>query len=390
MNTDKVIIKGLVLKVASRCNLNCEYCYMYNLGDKSYQAQPKIMSQKVVKALLSKVRTYLTQSGSNTFRFIFHGGEPLLVKQDFYQKFVDNVNELLPAYIRVDYALQTNGVLLTEDWCKTLGNLNIRIGISLDGFSESDNKFRIDHQKRSSLNNTLAGLLNAQQSKYVKYEPGVLSVINLENNPEEMYVIGKVLNIRHINFALPHGTHDKLPNNFDIDYPYYADWLIRLFEIWFNDRDHHKPQIRIFNQILNLILGGGGSYDNFGTGQNVYLIIETNGDIEPQDSLKACGNGFTKTSLNVQTHQLQDSFENPLIKLCIENHQRICTQCEQCAVVSVCGGGFVTHRYSQKNDFNNPSIYCKDLEKLIRHISMRIESLLIKSINPSTKNVKRQ
>lgn len=381
MNSDVAIIKGLVLKVASRCNLNCKYCYMYNLGDTTYRSQPKVMSPKVVESLLFKVRTYLTESGSKTFRFIFHGGEPLMVNYNFYQNFVDKVKELLPAYVQIDFTVQTNGVLLSKEWCKVLGRLGIRVGISLDGFSEEDNRLRLNHQMKSSLSNTLKGIRNAQSSEHLKYEPGLLMVINLNNNSDESYSNCKRLKIRHINYALPHGNYHNFPDNFDIERTNYADWLIRLFNLWFDDRNREKPQITLFNQILNLILGGGGIYDSFGTGQNVYLIIETNGDIEPQDSLKICGDGFTKTSLNVQTHELRDSLAHPLIKLCIESHQELCIKCQKCDVVKICGGGLLAHRFNQENHFNNPSIYCKDLEKLIRHISMRVECILEKSVH---------
>jgi uncharacterized protein len=372
----KVIIRGLVLKVASRCNLNCEYCYMYNLGDKTYKSQPKVMSQEVVTHLLTRVKTYLTLSGSKTFAFIFHGGEPLLVGYDFYQNFVRKANELLPASIQIIYTIQTNGVLLSEEWCKVLGNLGIRIGVSFDGLTENANRFRLDHQGRSSLAATLQGVTNAQSSIHLKYLPGVLSVINPKINPDDLYKEYKSLKIRHINFLLPDGTHDNLPIDFELEQTIFADWLIKLFDNWFEDQDRNKPQITFFNQILNKILGGEGDFEYLGGGKNINLIIETNGDIEPQDSLKACGNGFTKTNMNVKTHTLEDSFKHPLIKLCIDSQETLCEQCENCSVVEVCRGGFITHRYDAKNGFNNPSIYCKDLEKLITYISQRVEIMV--------------
>jgi uncharacterized protein len=376
----KATIKGLVLKVASRCNLNCEYCYMYNLGDKTYRLQPKLMSEAIVNDVLNNVRTYLTKSGSKTFTFIFHGGEPLLVGHDFYQNFVRKVKELLPAHIQIEYVVQTNGVLLTQDWCKVLGDLGIKIGISLDGLTEESNSYRLDHQGKSSLSATLNGIRNAQNSRYLKYLPGILSVINVKVNPEELYERYKLLKVRHINFLLPDGTHDNLPKGFDPTKTKYADWLICLFDIWFNDRDRDKPQITIFNQILHRILGGDSEFEYFGGGQDINLIIETNGDIEPQDSLKACGEGFTKTNLNIQHHALEDSFQQPLIQFCIESQQNLGEQCKQCSVVEICRGGFITHRYSAKNGFQNPSIYCADLEKVIRYIGMKVESILEESV----------
>jgi uncharacterized protein len=365
-------IKGLVLKVASRCNLNCEYCYMYNLGDESYKNQPKFMSQEVVDNLLNQVKIYLTQSGSKTFQFIFHGGEPLLVEPNFYQTFVRKTNEILPTSIQIGYLIQTNGTLLSPEWCKILGDLQFKIGISLDGITEEGNRYRLNHRGESSLATSLIGLQNAQRSRYLKYIPGLLSVINLELNPEELYWGYKDLKIRHINFLLPDGTHDNLPKGYSNTQALYADWLIKIFDIWFYDKDKSKPQIRFFNQILNRILGGNGDFESLGGGRNPYLVIETNGDIEPQSSLKACGDGFTKTQLNVKTHSLKDSFQQPLIKLCIDSQENLSEQCKNCSVVEVCRGGFIAHRYSKDNGFKNPSIYCRDLEKLVTYVSEKI------------------
>jgi uncharacterized protein len=373
----KAKIKGLVLKVASRCNLNCEYCYMYNLGDETYKSQPKFMSQDIIERILYKTKTYLTNNGSKTFHFIFHGGEPLLVEPSFYQTFVRKANEILPTFIKPIYIIQTNGVLLSPEWCEILGDLGFRIGISLDGLTESANRFRVNHSGGSSLNQTLFGIKNAQNSKYLKYLPGILSVINLESNPVDLYVGYKHLKIRNINFLLPDGTHSNLPTRFDANKTEYADWLIKLFNLWFYDRDVKKPQISFFNQIVNLILGGNTTYENFGGGNSIYLIVETNGDIEPQDSLKACGDGFTKTQLNITKHSLQNAFQNTLIRKCIDSQDKLCEQCENCSVVEICRGGFITHRHSDEKMFNNPSIYCKDLEKIITHISEILEATLM-------------
>ena len=373
----KAKIKGLVLKVASRCNLNCEYCYMYNLGDETYKSQPKFMSQEIIESILYKTRTYLTNNGSTTFQFIFHGGEPLLVEPSFYQTFVRKANEILPTSIKLNFIIQTNGVLLSPEWCEVLGNLGFRIGISLDGLSESANRFRVNHSGGSSLSQTLFGINNAQNSHFLKYLPGILSVINLESNPIDLYVGYKDLVIRNLNFLLPDGTHSNLPSRFDPNQTQYANWLIKLFNVWFYDKDIKKPQISFFNQIINLILGVNISYENFGGGKSIYLIVETNGDIEPQDSLKACGDGFTKTHLNITKHSLQDAFQNTLIINCIESQDKLCEQCQNCSVVEVCRGGFITHRYSNEKMFSNPSIYCKDLEKIIHHISETIEATLV-------------
>ena len=86
---------ALVVKVASRCNLNCSYCYMYNMGDESFKLQPKFMSEEVVTAFIQKVKNHLLKYDSHHFRFIYHGGEPLLVPPSWYEFFHQEVERIL-------------------------------------------------------------------------------------------------------------------------------------------------------------------------------------------------------------------------------------------------------------------------------------------------------
>ena len=68
----------IVIKIASRCNLNCSYCYMYNLGDTTYKSQPKLMSNDIIDSLINRVKEHCQEHGIKNFHFVIHGGEPLL------------------------------------------------------------------------------------------------------------------------------------------------------------------------------------------------------------------------------------------------------------------------------------------------------------------------
>lgn len=138
----------VVVKVASRCNLNCSYCYMYNMGDNSYLMQPKVMSLKVVDKLIERILSHCQKHTIKNFEIVLHGGEPLLAGKDFFRKFVNKANERLVAEagIGVKFVIQTNGLLLTEDWCKLFAELKIAVGVSLDGTPEDNDRYRIDHK----------------------------------------------------------------------------------------------------------------------------------------------------------------------------------------------------------------------------------------------------
>jgi uncharacterized protein len=138
-------ITSLIVKVASRCNLNCTYCYMYNMGDETYKSQPKIMSNITVENLLYRMKEHSDLHNIDNMSIVFHGGEPMLTGMPFYENFLARAKNILPETVQVDYLMQTNGVLLTEEWCAFLKEKNIVVGISMDSTPESNDKYRIYH-----------------------------------------------------------------------------------------------------------------------------------------------------------------------------------------------------------------------------------------------------
>ncbi len=371
------LIRGLILKIASRCNLNCSYCYVYNKGDTTYRDQPRLMSDETVACLLDRVAAYCRQHRPRQFRFIFHGGEPLLASPSFFRRFVAQARQKLPPETTPVFSVQTNGVLLTDAWCRVLGRLDIRIGISIDGLPETHNQFRVDHRGRGSYEAVRAGLLRAQVSPDVRYQPGVLVVVDLAANPITLYQHFKSLNVSGLSLLLPDGTYDQFPPALPAsgEQTPYANWLILFFDLWFSEPAAGRMKIPFFEQIISLILGISVRSDMWGRLPNVYLVIETDGSIEAEDSLKICQPGLTKEGYHVQTHSLNQALQAPLIAQCARRHIGLPPVCRRCPIRDVCGGGFIVHRYRAANGFANPSVYCRDLLKLITHIQGRVLQL---------------
>ena len=370
----------VVLKIASRCNLNCSYCIMYNVGDDTYKKQPKVMSDKTVDALLNRIKKHCLKHNINVFDFSFHGGEPLLAGPEFFIKFIQKVKEILPSHIQISYTLQTNGILISDEWCDLFSKLNIFIAVSLDGTPAANDKFRVDHAGRGSYKAIVSGLKIAQRSKALNYSPNILSVINVESDPMEVYNHFKSLGVQSVDFILPHQIHEDEPLSIykcDIhsEATPYGDWLVKIFDQWFYEKKP-RPEIRFFDVIIACILGMDVPFEYLGGQKNEILVIETNGGIEAVDSLKACGNGFTKNGVNVATHDIDEALENELAQVYSMSHQLLCKQCSCCPIKNVCGGGFLPDRYSKQNGFNNPSIYCKDLTRIITHIQNAIVDCL--------------
>jgi uncharacterized protein len=371
-----ILIPDFIFKVTSRCNLNCTYCYMYNKGDLSYLQQPKVMPVAVVDAAIERIRAYSSASGTRRVSMILHGGEPLLAGQTFFRRFVEKANsELLPD-IQPVFNMQTNGTLLDQSWLDLLRELDIRFGISLDGPESINDANRVDHRGQGSYARVRRAIdLVLADSRVDDLFDGVLSVINLDADPLEIYDLYRCLGIRSANFLLPDGHYDNPPAGLiagSTDTPY-ADWLIRLFNKWFSD-DDPTFRIRIFEDIIRLIFGAPIGIDDLGGGHNGAIVIESDGTIEPADPLKICGDRFTKTHFNVADSDIADAYQSELIRISLGGS--MCKKCQQCPVKAVCGGGYLPHRYSVVNGFDNPSVYCHNLMKLIIYIQQKVVDAL--------------
>ncbi len=368
-----MFVNCLVLKIASRCNLNCTYCYMYNKGDNTYLLQPKFMSNEVTDNIINKALEHCVENNLNNFTFAFHGGEPLLCDESFFTGFVQKANDLFKEKsITCDFILQTNGILLTKEWCELFNSLGVRVGISLDGYKEINDKNRIDHKGRGSYDKVVSGLEIAQNE--LKQKPGVLSVFDISSDPQKYYQNLIDLNLRHFNLLWPHANYEQLPEAYlDTDVTnsnntLYADWLIQIFDLWYTKKAETKISIVIFEGIINLLLNSSSGNEDFGTEDNRTLVIETNGGIEAVGALKLCGDGFTKNDANIKTHSLSDALNTDLAMVYHKGHKYLNKKCTHCPLVEVCGGGHVHTRYKKDNGFDNVSVYCKDYMKLITHI----------------------
>ncbi|MDJ1485610.1 radical SAM protein [Cytophagaceae bacterium YF14B1] len=369
--------RSLILKVASRCNLNCSYCYMYNAGDSTYQYQPAAMSKQIVEAVLIKVKAHCKKHKLKHFDFIFHGGEPLLLPKQFYIDFVAKADETLRPEIIPHYSLQTNGTLLSVEWCKLLASLNIRLGVSLDGTAETNDRVRVDHRGKGSYHRIVKGLNTALQTSSYGFRPGLLCVIDPTSDPIATYNQLKNLSDT-ISFLLPYATYEHPPKDLTKSATPYADWLIAIYDQWI--QQSHKPQIRIFQQIMELILGIDRGFEYLGSTKNEFLVIETDGGIEAAGALKVCGEGFTKAGMNILSDQLDDALQTDLIQLYYLSHHRLSRKCRLCSIKKICGGGYLPHRFRKKNGFDNPSVFCQDLMRLIAHIQNSLISMLSEEI----------
>ncbi|MGA9213201.1 radical SAM protein [Kaistella sp.] len=375
-------ITSFVLKVASRCNLNCSYCYMYNLGDNTYLSQPKFMSIETITIFAMKLNEYCIRNDVKYLQIVFHGGEPLLWSMDNYKKSVEIFTKTIKN-VTFDFALQTNGVTLDDKWCQLFKNLNIRVGISMDGPKKHHDKYRVFHNGKGSHDKVMTAIERGKKYGF----NSILSVVNLDISPEEFYDELKNLDVQNFNLLLPDGHYDNLPNGFlsdkvnTIDHTPYADWLIEVFKIW--KADTNRPMIRFFRTLIELIMGEQIGDQMLGTLTNGVAVLETNGALEVSDSIRACYEGITRNNLNIFNNNIEDLHDDPLFDVYFNSHSMLNEKCINCLLSNICGGGFLGNRYSNDNGFDNPTIYCYDTIKLVSFIQNDILSSLPNDISNS-------
>ncbi|HSR68647.1 MAG TPA: radical SAM protein [Acidobacteriota bacterium] len=361
-------ISAIVLKIASRCNLNCSYCYMYNHEDQSYLQQPKFISDRVFGHTLEAMRDYCRSHGQRSMALIFHGGEPTLVGVERFRKLAARAREVLGERLSL-LGIQTNAILLTPEWIDAFRRHNVEVHVSLDGPAEIHDSVRVDHKGRGSHAQTVAGieLLISQGMT-----PKILSVVNPGRCGAAAYRHLRSLGIESMDFLFPDVTHDSRDTFYGGLPPTpVADFLIGAFDAWFEE-DNPQVEVRLFGDLIKSFLGAGPGSDAFGNPLMSYLIIDTDGSIEALDALRVCREGLAQSKLNITRNGFDDLHLGlPLVHKAVTHGFELAELCQACPERDVCGGGHLPHRYSLSNGFDNPSVWCRDILRFFDHVRAR-------------------
>jgi len=362
-----------VVKIVSRCNLNCSYCYMYNLQDKTYRDQPGVMPTAVAAALGRRITDHLRRHNRRHAHIILHGGEPLLIGKSRFREWMNEVREALGSGIEAWFSLQSNGVLIDDEWIELLASEAVGIGLSVDGPRFWHDRFRVDHAGVGSYDAVVAAIRRLQShSRGPEIFSNVMAVINTDISPDGLFEFWQFLGVRGFDLTLPHANHSHPPAIGKLSY---GDWMIRFFDRWF-DANQPDRSVRYFDNMLRLLFEYPMSTDNIGGRPVGVVVVETNGGIEPTDAFKCCENGLTKLGLNILHDDFDDLYGIDMVNVLQHGVERLCDTCQECQVRDVCGGGYMPHRYRAGSGFDNPSVYCDDIFRLITHIRARVSAEL--------------
>lgn len=364
-------IDEFVVKVASRCNINCDYCYEFNHGDDSWRRLPPFMTREVGALVASRIAEHALHHRLLSVSISFHGGEPLVLGAARMEELLGIMHDTLEAAgIEGRFSMQTNGTLLNESTLAVLQRYSVEIGLSLDGGRTHNDRHRKSKLGKTTFSRSVKGILSLIRTAPHLFA-GILAVVDLKNDPvnvvDELYALGA----KKIDLLLPHHNWSTPPPRSTHGGTEYADWYNIVFMHWKCGR-WPELNIRFLENLVRRLVGHPGIYEQMSLSPANLVTVNTGGGIEQVDTLKSAEPGAQETGLHLTTHTFDD------VMLTREYAERcfpmtaLCRTCAECDVVDICVGGYLPHRFEQTTGFDNPSVYCRDLKTLIHNLETTI------------------
>ncbi|MEO3774332.1 FxsB family cyclophane-forming radical SAM/SPASM peptide maturase [Micromonospora sp. B9E7] len=348
-----------MLKVHSRCDLSCDHCYVYEHADQTWRDRPVRMSPATARSAARRIAEHAREHGLPAVHVVLHGGEPLLLGAAGLREVLTELRAAISPWTRLDLRMQTNGVLLDEQLCRLLVEYGVRVGVSFDGDRVANDRHRVFAHGGSSHGHVRRALALLRQPAFRSSYAGILCTVDIRNDPDRVYEALLAESPPRVDLLLPHATWDNPPERPGPGATPYADWLLRIHRRWVDDGC--PGSIRMFEALRP----GGAGTEAFGLAPADVLVVEADGSWEQVDSLKTAYHGAAGTGFDVIAHSVDEAARHPGVAIRQEGVQGLCTTCRACPVVDRCGGGLYAHRWRTGSGFDNPSVYCADLLRLI-------------------------
>jgi uncharacterized protein len=359
-------ISQLLVKVASRCNIDCSYCYWFR--DAAVYDKPKLMSPEVLHQLLQRIEEHVTQNSLIDFPIILHGGEPLLWGVENFHRIAEACEAItVRTGCEIPIAVTTNGLLIDDEWLNCFEARNISVAISLDGPAHIHDV----HRRTFQGDGTHAAVERAARL-LVSRDIGVsaLAVCNPAFPPGQYAEFFAGCGIANYDIMVPDATVDERP-------PSIASFYNGLFDFWLEaNRSGPTVNIRIIADMITALLGNNSPTEGVGHKPIELCTVMTDGSVEAHDVLRIAGDGFTYTKFNIFDHAIDDVRNEPRWRAARDSSIKLCETCRQCKFMNACGGGYLPHRFSKKNGYDNPSVYCNDLYAMFENMQSVLESHL--------------
>jgi len=371
-----------VKPAGAACNLDCQYCYyrkkgvLYSDGD-SFRMTESLLEDYIVQ--------HFQAAPGPEVNFSWHGGEPTILGLGFFQQAVTLQQKHRPAGWRARNGIQTNGVLLDEEWCRFLARENFSIGLSLDGPAELHDPYRVTHNG----NPTHAQAMRAYRLlRQMNISTDILCVVHNLNvrSPLAVYRFFRSLGCRYVGFlpvVEPSRDTASGVSAHTVPADEYGTFLCRIFDEWI-ERDAGRIMIQAFEEAARPALGLEHSMCMFRETCGQIPVLEHNGDFYSCDHFVDRGHrlgNIRETALSALLDgEAQQSFGSA-------KRDTLPRYCRECDVLAQCNGGCPKYRFIRTpNGEPGLNFLCPGLKRFFRHSREPLAKLVSGQRQPTPKS----
>ena len=382
----------MVKPIGSACNLDCHYCYYRDKSEIYANSMPR-MSEEMLETY---IRQYIQGASQQNISFCWHGGEPLMAGLPFFRKAMELQKKYAGDKV-IENTLQTNGILVNEEWCSFFKDNDFLIGLSLDGPEDIHDAFRRDCGGAP----TFARVMKAAElMASTGTEFNILSTVNArsEGRGVEVYKFLRSLN-RFMQF-LPVVEYVRLrpgkrplivsPDEEDaVEAPWsvssrgYGQFMCDVFDVWVK-YDVGHCFVQLFDVTLANWCGVQPPLCAFGEICGDGMVVEHNGDVYSCDHFVypeyRLGNIMTGELADMYRSDEQQSFGR-------DKRDALPLECKRCNYYFLCHGECPKHRFAYaKNGEPYMNVLCEGYKMFFRHTDpyMRYMKMLIEKGEPAS------
>lgn len=363
----------MVKPIGSACNLDCNYCYYRDKADIYNGSMPK-MSDELLEVY---IKQYIEGVSQQNVSFCWHGGEPLMAGLPFFKKAME-LQQKYAGDKTIENTIQTNGILVNEEWCRFFADNNFLVGLSLDGPEDIHDAFRRDCGGAPTFARVMkAADLFAQCG----VEFNLLSTVNKRSEERGAEVYKFLRSINHYMQFLPVVEYVKLregrrplivsPDEEDaVEAPWsvsargYGQFMCDVFDEWIK-RDVGSYFVQLFDVTLSNWYGVPPSLCAFCDVCGDGLVVEHNGDVYSCDHFVypeyRLGNITEKPLVDMYKSEEQQSFGR-------DKREALPMECKRCNYYFLCKGECPKHRFGYaKNGEPYMNVLCEGYKMFFRH-----------------------
>lgn len=326
------ILNVMIKPASSLCNMRCKYCFYADVSDNRTIKSCGIIKDEIKDAILKRTEEEL-ENGDHV-QFVFQGGEPTLVGLSFFKDFTDSVNNWKKD-IKVSYALQTNGMLLDDEWCKFLKENSFLVGVSFDMLPDFHDEVRKDVAGNKTYKRILSSI-HLLDKYAVEYNVLCTLTNAIARFPQKVWNSLVQLKVKYVQFT---PCLDELSEEKSLSYALapkrFASFYTEIFRLWYDEyKKNNYISIKLFDDILNLMVLGTPTSCGMNGMCQPQLVIEADGSVYPCDFY--C---FDEYKLgNIKASSIRDLLVGIKVNAFVNRRHNQPELCKGCPYLSFCGG----------------------------------------------------